>query len=197
MLNSRLKQQMAFIIEIDKLKNIFRQTLLMNGERRENDAEHSWHLAMMAMILAEYASDSSLDLSKVIRMVLIHDIVEIDAGDTFIYDLEAAKTKAAKEKAAADRIFGLLPEDQQKEFRLLWDEFEAKETSEAKFAGSLDRLHPLLHNYQTQGAAWKKHGITSDRVLKHNKQISKGSEELWDYAEELIRESVRKGFLKE
>lgn len=191
----RLEKQIGFIVEIDKLKHIFRQTLLMNGERNENDAEHSWHLAIMAILLSEYANETELDVLHVVKMVLIHDIVEIDAGDTFCYDEKGALDKAEREKKAANRIFALLPPDQADEIMSLWKEFEAMETAESRFAASLDRLQPLLHNYNTQGAAWQKHGVTSDKVLSRNSHMQNGSETLWQYAEEMIHDAVAKGYL--
>ncbi|MEX1031122.1 MAG: HD domain-containing protein [Paenibacillaceae bacterium] len=191
----RLKQQIDFLMEIDKLKLILRRTVVTDKSRYENTAEHSWHLAMFAMMLCEHANESDLNVMRVIRMVLIHDIVEIDAGDTFAYDIAGQADKAEREQAAAFRIFGMLPEDQQEEISQLWEEFEDRETSEALFANALDRLHPLLHNYYTEGTAWKEHGITSSQVLERNAHIAEGSEILWEFAEELIRLSVAKGYL--
>ncbi|WP_409342955.1 HD domain-containing protein [Paenibacillus sp. MBLB4367] len=196
MTNERLLSQLSFIVEIDKLKTILRKSLIMDGSRLENDAEHTWHLAMMALILNEHANDKSLDILRVLKMLLIHDIVEIDAGDTFAYDVKGNEDKAERENAAAERIFGLLPADQKAECLLLWQEFEVRQTSEAKYAAALDRLQPLLHNYHTQGYSWKKHGITSDMVLARNKHIASGSEELWAFAQELIQSAVAKGYLE-
>jgi len=194
-MNERLRQQLAFIIEIDKLKQIYRQTILMDGSRTENDAEHSWHLAVMAILLAEYAAQKKLDIFRVVKMLLIHDVVEIDAGDTYLYDEHAAKDKVAREQQAADRLFPLLPEDQAQEFRRLWEEFEARATPEAKFAASLDRFQPLLHNYVTQGQSWKEHGVTSDKVERQQGQVlGEGAPILWEHAERLIREAVEKGY---
>jgi putative hydrolase of HD superfamily len=192
----RLARQLRFIVEIDKLKDVCRQTLLMNGKRYENDAEHSWHLAVMAVLLFEHSADKNIDLSRVLKMLLIHDLVEIDAGDTFCYDDTAAQTKESREKNAADRIFNLLPSDQASDTRALWEEFEARRTPEAKYAAALDRLQPLLHNYNTQGAAWQKHGVTSDKVIARNKHIADGAPALWEYAENLIRDAVQKGYLR-
>jgi len=191
----RLEQQIQFIIEIDKLKQVFRQTYLLDSTRKENDAEHSWHLAMMAILLYEYAAEPDTDLLRVMKMVLIHDLVEIDAGDTFCYDEAGNKTKAAREQAAAERIFNILPRDQAGEIRRLWDEFEARQTPEARFAAALDRLQPLLHNYHTQGRAWREHGVTVDQVLERNRHMADGSEALWQYAEAMILDAVDKGFL--
>ncbi|WP_442598587.1 HD domain-containing protein [Neobacillus sp. D3-1R] len=194
--NQRLLDQIQFIVEIDKLKSIFRQSFIMDKSRNENDAEHTWHLSVMAIILLEHANDAHLDILKVLKMILIHDLVEIDAGDTFLYDEQGYMDKEERELKAAKRLFGLLPADQQEEYFSLWREFETKETPEARFAGALDRLHPLLHNYYTEGHTWKKHGLTSDRVLDKNKQIEWGSKELWKFAEDLIHDAVRKGYLE-
>ena len=187
----RLARQLYFILELDKLKSVYRRTYLIDGTRSENSAEHSWHLALMAMVLAEHANEP-LDVGKVIRMVLIHDIVEIDAGDTYIYD--AQDDKAEREQRAADRIFGLLPEDQAQEFRDLWEEFEARQTAEARFASALDRFIPQLHNFHTQGRSWKEHGITSERVLLRNVEISHGSNTLWEWTQMLIERAEAEGF---
>lgn len=196
-MNERLEKQIQFIIEIDKLKQIYRQTYLMDSSRTENDAEHSWHLAMMAMLLQEDAEAAQeLDIFRVMRMVLIHDIVEIDAGDTYLYDEKASHDKAEREQKAADRLFGMLPDDQAQELRALWDEFEEKATPEAKFATSLDRFQPLLHNYTTKGKSWKDHNVSSDKVLNRCSEIQHGSPTLWEYAKNLIHQAVEKGYLK-
>jgi putative hydrolase of HD superfamily len=193
--NGRLKKQMDFIVEIDKLKNIFRRTYIMDGSRNENDAEHSYHLAIMALLLWEHALDDDVELLQVVKMVLIHDIVEIDAGDTFCYDKEGQSTRLKREKVAADRLFNILPDDQAKEFRSLWDEFEAGATPEAKLANSLDRLQPLLQNYYSKGIAWKEHNIKLDMVLEQNKHIEEGSGILWEYTRDLSHKAVDKGYL--
>jgi len=187
----RLAQQIWFIIEADKLKEITRQTLTSQSRRAENSAEHSWHFALMVMTLAEYAAlelGQSLDVLRVIKMALIHDLVEIDAGDTFAYDDTSRADQHAREARAADRIFGLLPEDQAREYRALWDEFEAQETPEARFATACDRLNPILLNTLSGGAAWAKHGVTQDRVLTRNAHIAAGSPALWNYAKHIIEE---------
>ena len=194
MKSDRLKEQLAFLVEIDKLKSIVRQTHLLDTPRRENSAEHSWHVAMMAILLCEYAREA-IDPLRVLQMLLIHDIVEIDAGDTFCYDPQGALDKEQREKEAADRIFGLLPDDQGDELRALWEEFEAKRTPEAKFASAMDRLMPLLHNYHSQGKGWKEHAITRSQVMGHNGHIQAGSTKLWQFAIEIIEESVQKGYL--
>lgn len=199
--NERLKKQLNFIVELDKLKNIKRRSLLIfskkNERENENDAEHSWHLSMLALILFEYIdSDEKIDILKIIKMVLIHDIVEIDAGDTYCYDEDANLDKAEREIKAADRIFNILPEDQEEEFRDLWIEFEKRETEEAKFAAALDRIQPLILNYFTDGEAWIKHGIYAEQVIERNKHIRDASEKLWQLAERIIEHSVELGYLK-
>lgn len=192
----RFQQQLGFLTEIDKLKSITRQTLLMDGETNENDAEHSWHLAMAVMILHEHGEAKHVDLLKVMKMVLIHDIVEIDAGDTYAYDEGAHYDKEEREQKAAKRLFGLLPEDQAAELRLLWEEFEAVQTSEAKLANALDRFMPMWHNYQTKGKQWQKHGVTQQMVLKRNESIKYGSTVLWEFAKQMVTEAVEKGYLQ-
>ncbi len=193
-MNTRLDRQIAFVLEIDKLKSVLRRSYLLNENRHENSAEHSWHLSVMALVLAEHA-DAEIDQLRVLKMLLVHDIVEIDAGDTFIYDTAGNDTKATREQEAAHRIFGLLPSDQSAELQELWQEFEARETPEAKFAAALDRLMPLLHNYHTEGRSWKEHGITKEQVLRLNRHIANGSETLWEYAEALIDDAAAKGYL--
>ncbi len=194
--DGRLRRQLEFIVEIDRLKGILRQTWLTDRSRPENDAEHSWHLAVMALVLAEYAP-SGTDLSRAVRMLVVHDLVEIDAGDTFVYDERGAQDKAGRERAAADRLFGLLPADQGCELRNLWEEFERRDTPEARFAAALDRLQPMLHNYLTGGLAWRKHGVTADRVHARNRHIGDGSPALWDVAQAIIGTAVERGFLEE
>lgn len=191
----RLEQQLAFVREIDKVKTILRQTITLAERRQENDAEHSWHVAVMAMLLAEHAAEPGLDVGRVVRMLLVHDLVEIDAGDTFAYDEAANRDKPQREEAAAERIFNLLPSDQAGEVRALWDEFEARATPEAKYAAALDRLQPLMHNYFTQGHAWRQHGVTRDQVVERNRHIADGAPALWDYAAKLIDDAVAKGYL--
>ncbi len=168
----RFEQQIAFLKEIDKIKHVFRRTRLLDDSRYENDAEHAWHLAVMAITLAEHANTDRIDTSKVVMMVLIHDIVEIDAGDTLIYDKALRAEKKEKESRAAVRIFGLLPEDQRDTFKSLWEEFEARETPEAKFAAALDRLEPIIQNASTRGHAWRKHGISRSQAHAVNRHIS-------------------------
>jgi putative hydrolase of HD superfamily len=192
--NDPLARQIQFLLEIDGLKQITRRTLIADGSRRENDAEHSWHLAMFAVVLAEHGP-AELDLARVLKMVLVHDLVEIDAGDTYCYDPAACATHRDRELAAAERIFALLPEDQGNELRELWEEFEAKETAESRFAAALDRLQPVLLNYHTQGRAWREHGVTRAQVIERNRHIAAGAPHLWEYALALIDDAVEKGYL--
>ncbi|NLG89033.1 MAG: HD domain-containing protein [Clostridiaceae bacterium] len=191
----RLKKQIAFIIEVDKLKTVYRQSLISDKSKYENDAEHSWHLALMAMLLSEHTNEK-VDLLKVIKMVLIHDLVEIDAGDTYCYDEKAKFDKREREEKCANRIFSLLPDDQRDEMFELWEEFEKMETAEAKFAAALDRLQPVLLNYTADGLSWKKHGISLSQVIERNQLMKNGSEKLWDYARPIIEDAVKKGYLK-
>lgn len=188
----RLQKQMDFIIEVDKVKQIIRQTYLSDASRKEDDAEHSWHLALMAVLLKEY-SNEEIDLAKVVPMVLIHDLVEIDAGDTYAYDEAGAKTKEERETKAADRIFGMLPEDQGRWFRELWDEFEAYESADAKFAHVLDNCQPLLLNDASNGRSWAEHGVRKSQIYKRNEHTSEGSREIWKYMQKLIDKHVELG----
>lgn len=190
-----LLKQISFIKEIDKLKYIQRKTKLFNSDRNENDAEHSWHLAMMAIVLAQH-SNHPIDLLKVIKMVLIHDIVEIDAGDIFIYDTQKNHSNTEEELSAAKRIFGLLPAEQAKDLIATWQEFEAGLTPEAKFARSMDRLEPLLQNTSNNGGTWKEFDVPYRKVYDKKKVINEGSAVIWEYAEGLIEESVERGILK-
>ncbi|HKM43263.1 MAG TPA: HD domain-containing protein [Limnochordia bacterium] len=192
---SRLEKQIQFVMEIDKLKHIYRQNLVADGSRRENDVEHSWHLAVMAMLLQEYTAEP-VDLTKVMKMVLLHDLVEIDAGDTFAYDSEAGLDKEEREQAAADRLYGLLPADQSEELRFLWDEFEAKETSEAKFAACLDRLQPFLNNYYTEGGTWQMHDVVSSQVRQRMAAVGESSPVLGELVEKLMEDAIEQGILK-
>ncbi|MBL9187306.1 MAG: HD domain-containing protein [Opitutaceae bacterium] len=191
----RLVRQIAFIAECDKLKEVFRQTLNTQSRRAENDAEHSWHLCLCVIVLAEHANWPGLDVLHVLKMLIVHDLVEIDAGDTFAYDTAAMAQQHEREARAADRIFGLLPADQAAEFRALWDEFEAKATPEAKFATACDRFQPVLLNCRAQGAGWARHGVTHDRVVARNRHIADGSAELWRHAEAMLAEIVAGGHL--
>lgn len=189
---NRMKQQIEFLMEVDKVKNIFRQTYLTDGKRKENDAEHSWHLALAAFVLKEYAAED-VDLLKVIIMVLIHDLVEIDAGDTYAYDEKGAETKRAREEAAADRIFGILPEDQGLYFRELWEEFEAYESADAKYAHLLDNFQPLLLNHESGGKSWTEHNVKKSQIYKRNERIEETSPEVWEWMKKLIDEHIEMG----
>jgi putative hydrolase of HD superfamily len=192
---ARLARQIEFIVECDKLKEIFRQTVNTQSRRAENDAEHSWHLCLCVIVLAEHANAPQLDVLRVLKMVIVHDLVEIDAGDTFAYDVAAMANQHEREAIAAERIFGMLPPDQAQEFRALWDEFEEKKTAEAKFATAVDRFQPMLLNCRSEGAAWKKHGVTHDRVVARNQHIADGCTELWRYAEKMLQDVVDAGHL--
>lgn len=191
----RIEKQLRFIMEIDKLKKIVRQSYITDASRKETDTDHSWHLAMMAVVLKEY-SNEEVDILKVITMVLIHDIVEIDAGDTYAYDSEGNKTKREREVKAAERIFGLLPSEQREYMRELWEEFERADTPESKFANTLDKVQPVMLNAASGGKAWKEHGVCLSQVLDRNTETHKGSEELWSAAKRLILENVEKGNIK-
>ena len=192
--NPRLQQQIAFVIEIDRLKQVLRQTRLMDASRRENSAEHSWHLAMMIVILGEYAPEG-VDLQRALHQVLVHDLVEIDAGDTFCYDAAGHSDKAQREQQAADRIFGLLPEASAQELRELWDEFEAQATPTARFAASLDRIQPMLHNWQTGGGTWKEHQISRAQVMRRMAPVETGAPALWPFVLEVIDHCEAAGYL--
>lgn len=211
--NERLKKQLEFLLTLDKLKNVYRQTYILCDDlpqgsaafednfkerkplpRRENDAEHSFSLAIAAAVLAEY-SNEPVDITKVMKMVLVHDAVEIYAGDTYCYDDEGAKTKEAREKAAAEKIFGTLPEEQAEEYRALWDEFERNDTAEARFSNAMDRIQPLLLNYSREGISWKEHGVHSEQVRKRFDKVKEGSDKLGKFVDELLDKAVKNGFL--
>lgn len=195
-MEARLHKQIQFIVEVDKVKNIFRQTYLADANRKENDAEHSWHLALMAVLLKDYMEEE-VDLIKVMTMVLIHDLVEIDAGDTYAYDEKGAVTKRDREEKAADRIFGLLPEDQENEFRNLWEEFEAYETAEAKYAHLLDNFQPLLLNDASGGKSWTEHGVHKSQVYKRNERIPETSGMIWEQIQTIVQKHIEQGHLFE
>ncbi len=190
----RFDQQIQFILEIDKLKSVIRQSYLLDGSRQENSAEHSWHVALMGLLLAEYA-EQPVDLLRIMKMLLIHDIIEIDAGDTYCYDESGVMDQSSRESAAAERLFGLLPEDQMEEFRDLWAEFEERSTAEAKFAATIDRLMPLLHNFHTEGRSWREHGIRVNQVRDRNEVMKEGALPLWEFAMSLIDDAVERGYL--
>jgi putative hydrolase of HD superfamily len=191
----RLAQQIQFIVELDQLKQVLRQTSLVDGSRRENSAEHSWHLTVMALVLGEYAPPE-IDLLRVLKMLVVHDVVEIRAGDTFCYDSAGNLDKAEREQAAAAHLFGLLPSDLGSELRGLWEEFEAGLTPEARFANALDRLQPLLHNVRTDGGTWRKHGIMREQVLQRMRPIQDGAPSLWPYVLRVIEESCTLGYIR-
>lgn len=192
---TRFEQQIEFIREIDKVKNVFRQTYLADGKRKENDAEHSWHIALMAVILKEYAPQA--DTARVMTMVLLHDLVEIDAGDTYAYDSQGAKTKQAREEAAARRIFGILPEDQGRWFRELWEEFEEYRSPDAKYAHMLDNFQPLLLNDAAGGKSWAEHGVMKSQIYKRNEKIQGTSEHIWEYMQEVVEKNIDSGNIKD
>lgn len=193
--SDRFKRQVEFLLEIDRLKHILRQTILLDRSRRENSVEHSWHIALSVMIFSEYADTTGADMGRVIRMLLLHDLVEIDAGDTYCYDETAGVDQHARERRAADRIFNLLPPDQARDFRRLWDEFEEARTPEARYAHAMDRFQAFLHNYFTQGRMWGQHGIRRHQVLRRMQPVERGAPLLWDYVRTLIDDAVLKGYL--
>ena len=193
---NRFEQQMKFILDIDKVKNVFRQTYLADGNRKENDAEHSWHMAIMAFLLKEYAQEE-VDIMRVVLMVLIHDLVEIDAGDTYAYDLDGLQTKREREVKAAERIFGLLPKDQEEQFRELWDEFEAYESAEAKYAHMLDNFQPLMLNDALDGKSWKEHKVKKSQIYSRNAKTMEGSEKIWEYMKDLVQKNIDRGNIQD
>ena len=193
----RFRQQIEFILEVDKLKNVLRKTILMDRSRRENSAEHSWHIALTVLILSEYVKDSAVDLFRVMKILLVHDLIEIDAGDTYCYDDQGRKDQSQRETKAADRIFNLLPADQATTLRALWDEFEERKTPESRFANALDRLQPFLHNYFTEGQIWQENKIKRVQVKSRMDPVDDGAPVLWNYVSSLIDDGVKKGFLGE
>ncbi len=195
MINERLKKQINFMLELDKMKNIYRQTYVLHEDRKENDAEHSWHLAILAFLLAEYAS-VPIDVTKVMKMVLVHDVVEIDAGDTYCYDEGGNKTKAEREEKSAQRVFGLLPDDQKEEFYSLWREFEDNQTNDSKFAAVLDKMQPVILNYTKNGISWKEHGVYKEQVEKRCLSSADASDKLAELIQSIIDDAASKGFLK-
>lgn len=194
---SRLDRQFDFFREIDKEKFIERQTYLSDGKRKENDAEHAWHMAVMTILLSGYANEE-IDVLRTVSMLLIHDLVEIDAGDTYTYDTKGHEDKREREVMAAKRIFALLPSDQEKRLWSLWEEFEEGKTAEARFAHAMDHIQPLMLNDATSGKSWEEHGVHVDQVLRRNENTAEGSAELWEYAyNNFIKPNVEKGKLKE
>lgn len=194
---SRFKKQLEFLIKADKLKNVLRQTAVVDESRQETVAEHSWHFALTAATLLEYSNFPKIDILKVLKMALVHDLVEVYAGDTFAYDEAGYADKEEREKEAADRIFGLLPEEQAAEFRGLWEEFEAMKTPEAVYAAAVDRLQPFINNYMTRGHTWRLHKVTSDKVYRRMEVVKQAMPELWGFVDEVIRDSIKKGYIKE
>ncbi|MDU5081556.1 HD domain-containing protein [uncultured Tissierella sp.] len=194
MIKERLLKDIEFIVELDKMKSILRQTSLINEDRREDDAQHSWHISVMAMILGEY-SNEKIDICKVIKMLLTHDLVEIFAGDTFCYDKVGNEDKKERENLAAEKIFGMLEEDKGRELRGLWDEFEDGKTSESLFAASMDRLQPMLSNYYNNGGTWKKFNVAKEDIYKRIEPVKKSSDELWSFVENMIEDAYDKGLI--
>lgn len=194
--NERLAAQLQFIIEVDRLKTILRQSIITDRSRRENSAEHSWHIALVALVMHEY-SPVPINLERVLTMLLVHDIVEIEAGDAFVYDPVALAGKEEREQVAADKLFGLLPLDIRDRLRGAWDEFEARATPEARFAHAVDRLMPMLHNYASEGQAWIHHGVRRSQVMGYNQHMAEGAPALWEYAKALVEQCVAKGWLNE
>lgn len=191
----RLQQQIEFMLEIDKLKHILRRTILTDRSREENSAEHSWHIAIAVFLFSEYAQDQNIDWYRVIKILLVHDLVEIDAGDTYCYDHQSRKDQAQREQKAAERIFKILPLDQSRSFRELWDEFENRETPESKYANALDRFQPFLQNYATKGQIWRKNNITRRQVKDRMQPMFDGAPLLWNLVELLIDDAVQKKYL--
>lgn len=192
----RMKKQLEFIIEVDKVKNIFRQTWLADGKRKENDAEHSWHLALMAYLLKEYSVEE-VDVPRVMLMVLVHDLVEIDAGDTYAYDVKGNETKRERELCAAERIFGLLPEDQGSYLRALWDEFEEYKSADAKYAHLLDNFQPLLLNHASGGRSWEEHQVKKSQVCKRNEKVQETSPQVWEEIRSIMEKHIELGTLRD
>lgn len=195
-MNERMKKQFEFLREIDREKTVFRQTYLADGTRKENDAEHAWHMAMMVMLMSEYANEE-IDVLHTMKMVLIHDLIEIDAGDTYAYDAEGNSTKRKRELAAAERLFNILPEDQAASIRSLWDEFEEKKTPEARFANTMDKIQPLMLNDASKGKSWQEHSVKASMVYGRNSETAQGSRLMWEYADNnFIKPNIEAGKLE-
>ena len=194
-MTDKLKRQLQFLAEADKMKNVLRQTLLLDKSREETDAEHSWHFALMAMTLFEYAGIDGGDINRVIKMAILHDLVEIYAGDTFAYDIQGYKDKEKREKEAADKLFALLPEESARAYRQLWEEFDKMDTPDAIYAGAIDRLQPFLNNYLTDGHTWVKHGVLVSDVYKRMAPVKAALPKLWEFVEDVIADSLEKGYL--
>ncbi len=195
-IDEKLKRRLDFIIELDKMKSVYRQTILIDRSRQETDAEHSWHFAMIALLLADYAPEG-VDVERVIRMALVHDLIEIYAGDTFAYDVAGNATKAQRERESADKLFAMLDDPLSSELRGLWEEFDACETPDARYATCCDRLQPLINNHMTEGHTWVQHGVKSDGILKRMEPIRTEMPALWGFIEEVVREGLEKGYIKE
>ena len=195
-MKEKLKRQLQFLSEADKMKSVLRQTLLSDKSRKETDAEHSWHFALMAMTLFEYVGFDGVDINRVIKMALVHDLIEIYAGDTFAYDIKGNESKERREKEAADKLFSLLTNEQAEEFRSLWEEFDNMDTPDALYASAVDRLQPFLNNYLTEGHTWLKHGVSVDQVYKRMAPVKIALPQLWDFVEYVIRDSCEKGYIK-
>ncbi|WP_428772387.1 HD domain-containing protein [Vibrio sp.] len=195
-MNQRLEKQLNLLMELDRLKSVLRRTRVKSAEKRlENSAEHSWHVATMAILLEEHANQP-VDIGRVVKMLLLHDVVEIDAGDTFVYDSIAAEQQEEKERQAAERLFGMLPEEQGEELLTLWHEFENAESADAKFAKALDRIIPMLLNFHNEGQSWREHGVTREQVLTVNRRIEYGSQALWEKAQQMVEFATEQGWLK-
>lgn len=197
MSEKRLEDQIDFLIELDKMKTIERRSWIFSGGKLENDAEHSWHTAVMAMVLREYAGEPNLDMGHVLEMLTVHDLIEIYAGDTFAYDTRANQDKEEREKASADRLYSMLPEDQAGYYRSLWEEFDEAKTPEASFAASVDRIQPLLSNWLNEGGPWKEHNVKAEQVYRRMEQIKTGAPRLWEFADCIIKASVERGYLQQ
>jgi putative hydrolase of HD superfamily len=195
-MKDRLRKQLAFIVEIDKMKTVYRQTLVLDGSRTETDAEHSWHIALAAVLLYEYAVEDGVDLHRVLQMALVHDLVEIYAGDTFAYDITGYQSKAEREKQSADKLFALLPEDQAALFRKLWEEFDAMETPDARYAAAIDRLQPFISNANTKGYTWVNHNVNAEQIYTRMRPVETALPDVWEYVEEVIKEAREKGYVK-
>lgn len=195
-MKSRFEKQLDFLVEADKMKTILRQTILVDKSKRENDAEHSWHFALMAMILFEYADQEKVNILRVLKMALIHDLVEIYAGDTFAYDEKGGETKEIKETQAAEKLFSLLPEDQAEEIKSLWLEFDLMESDDAKYAAAIDRLQPFINNYMTDGHTWRLHKVSASQVYKRMDTVRTAAPELWPFVTKVINEGIEKGQLQ-
>ena len=196
MISDRLKKQLEFAVEIDKMKTVLRRSAIISEPRRENDAEHSWHFATMAMLLYEYADTDNVDLARVLRMALVHDLVEIYAGDTFAFDKQANEDKENREELAADKIFGMLPEEQGKEYRMLWEEFDEMKTPDSMYAAAIDRLQPFLLNHNTEGHTWKLGKVTKQQVYDRISVVKTALPALWEFVENVIEEAINKGYIK-